>query len=330
MKKTRFILNAIAGLVLTLSCASLAQAQFLRSWVSGVGDDAFPCSRTAPCKTFAGAVPKTTVNGEINVLDSGNYGTVSLTKSITIDGNGHQAGILATGVTGVTVNLTSTLANDPVSTVRLRNLSINGTGSCGLNCGTRTGIRGINVSTANTRAVNLIVENVVIDGFLNEGILFNPPNGGSLIVRNSSIINNAGAGISISASIDTAKARLENVNSSLNNHGLLVSESSRVTATSCTFSHNITNGVFSDATSGFATIRVWNSDVSLNGANGVRAGDLGGGSSGVEIGLSQINNNTGSGVLIGAGGLVETFSNNSIRGNGTDGCTGCTVVGPGS
>ena len=103
-----------------------------------------------------------------------------------------------------------------------------------------------------------------------------------------------------------------------------------MTATNCTFSHNITNGVFSDATSGFATIRVWNSDVSLNGANGVRAGDLGGGSSGVEIGLSQINNNTGSGVLIGTSGLVETFSNNSIRGNGTDGCTGCTMVGPGS
>ena len=330
MKRMLFTPNAIAVLVFCLCCASLAQAQATRTFVSGVGDDVNPCSRTAPCKTFAGALIKTAVNGEINALNSGSYGTLSITKSVTIDGTGPHSAILASGVTGVFVTLSTTLANDPVSTVRLRNISINGSGSCGVGCGDRTGIRGINVTTSNTRAVNLIVEDTVIDGFVNEGILFNPPNGGSLMVRNSSIRNNAGAGISLSSTVDPIKARLDNVNSSLNNHGLHAKQMSRVIATNSTFSHNTTNGVFADATADFATIRLWNCDVSLNGADGVRAGDVGGGSSGIEIGLNQINNNTGNGVLIGTGGVVDTFSNNSIRGNGTDGCTGCTAVGPGS
>ena len=85
-----------------------------------------------------------------------------------------------------------------------------------------------------------------------------------------------------------------------------------------------------DATAGVATVRVWNSLISTNGGNGVRAGNVGGGGSGVEIGQNLIDNNTGNGVLIGTGGVVETFGNNTIRGNGTDGCAGCSTVGPGN
>src|SRR5438477_3797204 len=48
-----------------------AFAQATRTWVSGVGDDVNPCSRTAPCKTFAGAISKTAGGGEIDVLDPG-------------------------------------------------------------------------------------------------------------------------------------------------------------------------------------------------------------------------------------------------------------------
>src|SRR6185503_9469158 len=77
--------------------ASLAQAQATRTWVSGVGDDANPCSRTAPCKTFAGAISKTAAGGFINVLDPGGFGTVTITKSLTIDGEGAHAGVLASG-----------------------------------------------------------------------------------------------------------------------------------------------------------------------------------------------------------------------------------------
>ncbi len=76
------------GVGLVFVFASLAQAQATRTWVSGVGDDVNPCSRTAPCKTFAGAISKTAAGGEINILDPGGYGAVTITKSITIDGVG--------------------------------------------------------------------------------------------------------------------------------------------------------------------------------------------------------------------------------------------------
>src|SRR5437762_12830950 len=84
--------------------AAVANAQATRTWVSGVGDDLNPCSRTAPCKTFAGAISKTLTNGEIYCLDPAGYGAVTITKSITIDCEDTQGSILASSTTGVTVN----------------------------------------------------------------------------------------------------------------------------------------------------------------------------------------------------------------------------------
>src|SRR5437899_3309371 len=108
-----------------------AQAQATRTWVSGVGDDANPCSRTAPCKTFAGAISKTAAGGEIDALDPAGYGAVTITKSITIDGGGGQvASVLVTGTNGIVVQA------GPTDVVTLRNLRINGikgTPSGGLN-----------------------------------------------------------------------------------------------------------------------------------------------------------------------------------------------------
>src|SRR5512147_200857 len=83
---------------------AVAQAQATRTWVSGVGDDANPCSRTAPCKTFAGAISKTAAGGEISALDPAGFGTVTITKAITLNGNGTLAGILAAGQSGIIVN----------------------------------------------------------------------------------------------------------------------------------------------------------------------------------------------------------------------------------
>src|SRR3954449_10335073 len=94
----RFALFGIAGgFLLSLLAAAPASAQATRTWVSGVGDDVNPCSRTAPCKTFAGAISKTAINGEINCLDPGGYGAVTITKSITIKCEGVIGGILAAG-----------------------------------------------------------------------------------------------------------------------------------------------------------------------------------------------------------------------------------------
>src|SRR3954452_3521594 len=95
------LLSLIASMVLT----GALHAQATRTWVSGVGDDANPCSRTAPCKTFAGAISKTADKGEISVLDPGGFGAVTITKGITINGEGTLAGILNAGSpAAITVN----------------------------------------------------------------------------------------------------------------------------------------------------------------------------------------------------------------------------------
>lgn len=119
MNKLRFTVNTLVVSLILLAGSSLAQAQATRTWVSGVGDDLNPCSRTAPCKTFAGAISKTATNGEINAIDAGGFGAVTITKSITIDGAGVMASILAAGTTGIIIN--SAGAN-----VVIRNISING------------------------------------------------------------------------------------------------------------------------------------------------------------------------------------------------------------
>jgi len=312
----RFSLKILVLTTLTLAFAVAAQAQATRTWVSGVGDDVNPCSRTAPCKTFAGAISKTAACGEISVLDPGGFGAVTITKSITIDGTGTLASILAAGTTGITINAAAT------DVITIRGVSING--AC-------TGIRGMNIIQAKT--VN--IEDCVIFRFAGDGILVNESSDMNLNVRNTVIRDNTGDGISTTTSSATLgiKTTLDNVRLSGNGNGLHAKSGSRVTAHNSVFSNNTTNGVFSDAAgANFATVRVWNSDISNNGGSGVRAGNAGNvGGSGVEIGQNQINFNTGAGVLISTGGVVETFSNNSIRGNvGGDGCTGCTPVGPGS
>jgi hypothetical protein len=309
MKKA---LHVLAVLVFTCAFASLAQAQATRTWVSGVGDDANPCSRTAPCKTFAGAISKTADCGEIDALDPGGFGAVTITKSITLDGTGTLAGILASLTTGIIVNAPA----DKVITIR--GLSING--AC-------NGIRGINFLAGKT----LNVEDCVIFRFANEGILVGASTAVNVNVRNSVIRDNAGDGISTSTTVGTVKATLDNVRLSGNGNGLHAKNNSKVTAKNCVFSNNTSNGVFVDGTSALSVVHVWTSQVSLNGTNGFQAGNAGNtGSSGLTIAQNMIDRNGGFGVTTGTGGAVATFSNNSIIGNGTDGCAGCIPSGPGN
>ena len=311
MNKFRLSFRFVAIAIFTLAFASMAQAQASRTWVSGVGDDANPCSRTAPCKTWAGAISKTAACGEIDALDPGGYGAVTITKSITLDGTGTFASILASLVTGITVNAAAT------DVITIRGISING--FC-------NGLRAMNILQAKT--VN--IEDCVMFRFAGPGILVNESSDLQLNIRNTVIRDNTGAGLDLNTTAGTVKASLYEVSLNGNNHGLHAKNNTRVIAEDCVFSNNTTNGVFADATAGVATVRVWRSIMSTNGGNGVRAGNVGGGGSGVELGQNQINNNTGNGVLIGTGGVVETFGNNSIRGNGTDGCAGCSSVGPGN
>src|SRR5437016_9359874 len=116
------ILRFLATIVLTAGFATAAHAQATRTWVSGVGDDANPCSRTAPCKTFAGAISKTAAGGEINVLDPGGFGAVTITKSISIEANGLIAGVLVSAGSGMVVNAAAT------DTVVIRGITFEGLG----------------------------------------------------------------------------------------------------------------------------------------------------------------------------------------------------------
>src|SRR5260370_1120098 len=120
MKKLRFHLTLLGGALLMLAFTSIASAQATRTWVSGVGDDANPCSRTAPCKTFAGAISKTAAGGEIDCLDQGGFGALTITKSITIDCDSGAGGVLNSGFNGIII---AAGAND---TIMLRNLNIQG------------------------------------------------------------------------------------------------------------------------------------------------------------------------------------------------------------
>src|ERR1044071_6877789 len=116
-----------SALVLGISTTAFGQAT--RTWVSGVGDDFNPCSRTAPCKTFAGAISKTADKGEISVLDPGGFGVVTITKGITINGTGTLAGILPAGSpAAITVNdINAAVPNSSV--VIIRDVSMNGAGT---------------------------------------------------------------------------------------------------------------------------------------------------------------------------------------------------------
>src|ERR1700694_3759836 len=120
MNKFRFTINVLAIGIFMFAFASLAQAQASRTWVSGVGDDANPCSRTAPCKTFAGAISKTAAFGEINCLDPGGVGAVTITKSITLNCSETLGSILVAGTNAIVIAAAAT------DRVVLRNLQIQG------------------------------------------------------------------------------------------------------------------------------------------------------------------------------------------------------------
>ena len=313
MNKFRFLIKAVVIATFICAFASLANAQASRTWVSGVGDDANPCSRTAPCKTWAGAISKTAPCGEIDALDPGGFGAVTITKSITLDGTGTFASILASLTTGIIINATNT------DVITIRGVSING--FC-------NGIRGINILQAKT--VN--IEDCVIFRFAGDGITSTDNNGLKLNVRNTVIRDNTGDGINaIAAAAGLAKITLANSSLNGNGNGLHAKSGVLVTAEECRFSGNTAAGVFADNTVGssFAVIRVNRSQIEGN-ATGVQAGSGGGvADSVVELSQNLIDFNTGNGVLVSTGGTVQTFTNNSINGNGTNGCPGCTASGPG-
>jgi hypothetical protein len=169
MRKTSLLLSLFGLLAVVSFSTTSAHAQATRTWVSGVGDDANPCSRTAPCKTFAGAISKTAAGGEIDCLDPGGFGAVTITKSITIDCGTNAGGILNAGFNGVIINAG---ANDKVV---LRNLVVQGT------VGTTLGLNGVRYLAGK----ELHLDRVVVQGQSGFCVDVNKTGAGYLYVRNS-------------------------------------------------------------------------------------------------------------------------------------------------
>lgn len=302
------------NLLLLLSTVMLAaisvHAQATRTWVSGVGDDANPCSRTAPCKTWAGAISKTAAGGEIDALDPGGFGAVTITKAITLDGAGGQIGsILASGAVNA-VNVVAG-AND---TVIVRNLRISG-------AGTTLGQNGIRFSSGKS----LIVENCEIHQFSQTGIdiALNQGTAASVLVKNTSILNigqnairttNANAAAPVSVVIDE-------VTVNLSGNGIVASDNSKVRVSRTVASNNTGDGFRAVFTTGAAELDIDNSQASNNGANGVSAQ---GASATVRITSNKIVGNA-VGISV-SGGQVISFGNNSIGGNTSNGAPTSTVL----
>jgi hypothetical protein len=314
MTKSRFTLQTLSLFVLIFAASSLAQAQATRTWVSGVGDDVNPCSRTAPCKTFVGALTKTAANGEISVLDPGGYGAVNINKSITIDGTGTKASMTNAGSNGITINLG---AGDVEKTVRLRSIDINGAGG-----GTKQGTRGIFVSSSNASPVNLIVDDVVIDNQINEGIFFNGP-GGELVMRNTIIRNCGTKGIMLDSSTGAfINASITNTDVIRCQEGVRAETNVRATIRNSNISQNAFNGIVILTVGGAAEFNIVDSIVSSNKIWGITV-DGSGGTAIARISNVTVVNNTGLG---GAQGL-RTANSGQILGAGNSIVDGNTVNG---
>ncbi|MEO6327234.1 MAG: right-handed parallel beta-helix repeat-containing protein [Thermoanaerobaculia bacterium] len=286
----------LSGLTL-LSSSAFAQAT--RTWVSGVGDDANPCSRTAPCKTFQGAISKTAASGEINVLDPGGFGAVTITKSISIEAAGLIAGVLVSGTNGIIVNAG---ANDVVV---LRGLTFEGLG---------TGLAGIRHIGGGA----LHVENCTINGFAT-GIDFEPNNAGTNTSRlfvNDSIVRNIGTGGGILVKpqgLNTAKATIDNVRSEKTaGDGLHAEAGTHVSVSRSVFNGHLGAGIY--ATLG-AQLLI-ESSVSSDNVNGI---DAHGATTQITISNVAVTDNSGTGLLPEKSGVIKSFGNNHVFGNAADG-----------
>jgi Right handed beta helix region len=264
--------------------------QASRTYVSGVGDDLSPCSRTFPCKTFAGALSQTSATGEINCLDPGGYGTLTITKSITIDCTGTFGSILSSGTNGITIDLST--SPDTLKSVVLRGLRINGTGG-----GAQSGLKGVSILSA---AV-VTLENMVIMNHTQQGILDVRTVPGKLSIKNSVIRNNAGVGICICG---TNTASIENVHSINNLYGLATAVGNNVRIANSVFSGNSVSGIEADPG---AQVGVQNTTVNFNGI-GLQ------GYGAVWLSDTDISFNT-----TGIAGQATSFGDNKIYGNGSAG-----------
>jgi hypothetical protein len=300
--------TAYRSFILTAFCiagfSTVTFGQATRTWVSGVGNDANPCSRTAPCKTFAGAISKTATGGEISVLDPGGFGTVTIGKGLTINGTGTLAGILnSVGTNGIIVNAPAT------DTVIIRDISINGAGTGG------DGIRYLAGKTLMVDHCWIYGQN---NGATSRGIDVALGANGTLKVINSVIENVTEDGIHLNATAGLAVAVIDNTSiMNCGQDGLEAAANVRGELTRSLVAVIGANGV--SASGANTQFNLDDTTVAHCSTTGLRssAGDA------IRVSDSMIaNNNTG---LNANGGTIDSFQGNSLIGNVAPGAFSSTT-----
>jgi hypothetical protein len=314
MTKFHFTLKAVVLSAILLSISAVGQAQANRTWVAssaGGGDDVNPCSRTSPCLTFAGAISKTHEGGEIDVIEPGAYGTVSITKAITIDGGtgAGWASILALGTgDGVSINITSGTHVDDAA-VTLRNLTITGMKQVG-----GGGHIGINI----VRAQEVHIENVNVQGFTNSGINIDSADSVSVWVQNATFTKDNTAMRSTTTS-GFVSLFMNQVHAQGNTNGFHALASTFATIRDSYFGGN------TGATNGAVTCNSGSSisiENSMFAGNAIAVNSQSGGT--VRISNNCFYNNTTA--LSGAGTIATATNTNKFAGNGSDGTTNATIT----
>jgi len=315
MKRLAFM--GLIALALAFLAPTGAQAQASRTWVSGVGSDANPCSRTAPCQTWAGAISKTAPGGEIDALDPGGFGALTITKSITLDGGGGQvASVLVAGTNGIVV------AAGATDVVIIRNVRLDGLLGNGTNSG-NAGLSGIKLISGGS----LSIENCDIFGFNIWGIDFEPNSAASLYVTNTTLINNGtvngttGGGIQVlpsgaaTAKVVVSGTAMENGRAGMTVDGHLTTGATTVAVENSVASGNVKAGFTGSAASSPVTLALDHVVANNNGSVGVQSV---GGLSTVYLGNSTVTGNK-TGVSTSSSGQLLSYKNNQINGNTADG-----------
>jgi len=295
-------MNLLKLSIFFLLAVTLGYGQATRTWVSGVGDDANPCSRTAPCKTFAGAISKTAPGGEIDALDPGGFGALTITKSITIDGGGGQvASVLVAGTNGIVV------AAQPGDIVILRNLRFDGLLGGG---NANAGINGIRWISGKA----LHIQNCTIFGFNNNGIDIAKSDGGQAVISDSTVENTAQAGLSSVNATNTVNVTVNNSQFYLNHHGVVAGDNTNMTVSNSEAAGNSGAGFVAMASAGVNQLNLANS-VTANNSTGIFAG-AGAVASVVNMNGNSISNNA-NGLFISSNGTIHSFGNNYNNTSGT-------------
>jgi len=313
-----------AALFLGLFHAMPASAQATRTWISGVGDDVNPCSRTAPCKTFQGAISKTAAGGEINCLDPGGFGNLTITKSISLICDSTETGVLVASANGIIINSATAI-------VTLSGFDFEGLGqtvSPGVNGVTILNAAVVHIHNSKIRGfrngfginfqpqasnTQLFVDNVTITesgstGVTSGGINLNPSTNiaARATITNSRIVDNANVGIRADTSGITGSSlvvTIDNTVISNDNAGILVKAPTgtgtvKVMLTNSIIADNVSQGIIVNGTPASAQARVGNTTITGNAT----------------------------GILLLGTATLQSYGDNRLDGNGVDGAFSGTPI----